>query len=394
MPSNNTTAPDDALPPDASSETQDTSSPPEDLGEALLSQLESQAGNGRLEWEGGASIDVMADLSQRNQAEATAPAEAEAVAPDESQPAESQDEAPAPSSEASEETPAETQDETGDNETQPEVPVGGYLWVEGDEQQLFDDAQVREGLRLAAWARTLNDETRNAYAALEQGTAIAISREEYTAYNEWRSQKTKAARDSDLDNLIVDPDVAALISGLRDEVEALKAGPQPQSQGDANIDANLDATLAIVDRTAEAYANELGLSQQEVAWLVKEAADLNAFDMFMVQGAQVNPVTGRVERPADIALVTQQALNLVLPRNPVLYNRVQEHLAKSSTNTPQGESMSTAQADLALEAKKARASSVANAPSAAVTPASRKPMSSSEIVDAMAKDLAAAMSGE
>lgn len=443
-------------------DTNDPLAPPEDFGAAIAREFdrrtEGSTGAEVIEGEGGASVDAapLANSSvhgaaggdESNEGDAgdastpgnTVPDPAALLADDtdttSSESAESSVVDPASSESAGTAAPGTGTGGAGTSvsaaptsDPAPSDPAasttGGYTWSEGDRTETFTDDQVRQALYISAWAHSLPEETSAAFAAIEQGAAVAVSRDDYASYLAWRQSQERRARDTDLDNLDVDPEVAELIGNLRDEVAALKGQPnvapatapgQPlssltnsdlaqiqqtggltQEQRNANIDANLDATLDQVDAAATRYAEATGLNEQEIAALIEDAASVNAFQMFMAQGAQVNPATGQVIRPPDIEAVTNQALNFALARNPSLYRQVQQHMTTTpdpANTTPQvdmpQEDLSAAD-NSAVERKKARAASVSNAPSAANTPVPRASMSQGDMIAAMARDLAAAM---
>src|SRR5690606_41779848 len=108
-------------------------------------------------------------------------------------------------------------------------------------QAVIPDAYVERALSLMAWAQNLPQRPRDAVGMIESGQAVVIPRADYDQFVAWKNQQDKSQRDADLSNLDVDPDVAKLISELRDKVATLEAqqqqgGVDPQYQAQANAE--------------------------------------------------------------------------------------------------------------------------------------------------------------
>lgn len=379
--------------------------PPDDFGAEVLAEFQRRGfGEGGAvlasdevepvamadvgDWPGGATVAATPESPETSAAEAPAIPEAPATS---EAPEAGTVEAPASG------VPIPVEDES---DPAPEAPtseppsVSGYTWSEGDQSVDFSDDQVREGLTLSAWARSLSDETRAAFAGIEQGAAVAVPRDEYASFQAWRDQQQRDTRDSDLADLSdVDPDVAKLISGLRDEVSSLKAAAAPQPAASQSIgDANLDATFAAMEAATKLYGAEYGLTDEQVNQLTSEAVSLNVIPALSEQSAQRNPVTGALLRPGDPAAIMRQALDMALVRNPAIRAQVMGQV--NAAPTVDTDAVAPDSTDAALNSKKARASSVSTAPSAAVTSNARpSTMTPNDIVEAMANDLAAVLGG-
>lgn len=160
-------------------------------------------------------------------------------------------------------------------EPEPTPDPGGYVWNYLDPTtgapaaQRYDDRQIQEAIGLAAWARGLPDDVRDALGAVESGQAVAINRADYDRFHAWASQQSRGQRDSDLAKLDVDPDVAKVISDLRDEVSSLRGQSQgyPQQQGPGYNPAVTNA----LSQAVSTYRDARQLSQQEVDTLVQTA---------------------------------------------------------------------------------------------------------------------------
>lgn len=284
----------------------------------------------------------------------------------------------------------------------PSEPAGGWTWRwndgTGEHESTFSDEQLQRAVALSAWADSLPDETRTAMGALETGQAVAIPRSDYDQFIAWKNQQAQASRDADLANLDVDPEVAKLIGGLRDEVQQLRGGtPAPDPRNDPQTQqtyAQLEAAAQRMEGAMANYAQSRGLAPDEVSDLMNAALRAEVIPGFMEAGSQFNPVTGALLRPADVAQVTEQALDWALIRNPALKTRVlsgQPPAAQPPASTPAPAAQPPANDTVAQ--KKARASSLATAPSGAPapTPQTTRAMSETERVAAMAKEIEAAL---
>lgn len=428
---------------ETTTETPDEITPPDDFGAAIMAEFEKREfGTGGAamaddvgEWDGGATVDAskfaakinaetIAGLNKSIEAEfpqtgsegaegaaetpaATAPEAPAAVSP---AAAESSTADPIPTASTSAATAPVEQPQTSADT----APVaGGYTWEYNGQPIAFTDEQVQRGLSLSAWAEQLTEPTRAAMGALEAGQAVAIPRADYDQFQAWRNQQERSTRDRDLAQLDVDPDVAQLIAAQRDEIAQLRGTtsqasmPVAQQPAFGNATANLDATRDAFDRGISDYVTTNGLNAEEAQSLINTAIQANIIPSLMQSNATFNPVTGALLRPADIGQVTRQALDFALVQNPALHTAVIGRRNGSAGNpgnpgTPLSPSTLTAPSatnpaqPAALDpviAKRARASSLASAPSAAAPPAPRAtaPRQGQDLVSDIAADIAAAM---
>lgn len=405
-------APEELAPPDdfgasvlAAMEQREAASTPSTSSDADVESTDAVDFMGLKEWPGGTSVDAGVKPPEEAAAEEPAPevegeGEGETPAP-----------APAPAA-------GEPSTEEPSTEEAPASTVStGYTWNDGTQEVTFDDAQVQNGLVLAAWAQNLPEPTRQAFAAIEAGQAAAVSAQEYEAFTAWREtrQREEAVNAPDLVDL--DPEVASVIAELRGEVAALR-GQTEQSTAPSTVDANLNATLARMDAAGTEYRSTHHLTDDEYNALYDTVVASETVPVISQQMAQFNPATGALVRPADPGEVFKRALDIALTQSPELLQQVQSRIASPpgastspesagitdpgeapvpsvASTTPSTPSTTSVQADTRLAAKKARASSVASAPSAAVAPPPRHvPLSSPETVSAMAKELAAVLGHE
>lgn len=287
---------------------------------------------------------------------------------------------------------------------QTEQPSGGYTWVDGEQSQTFDDDTVRQALYTLDWARSLPDEGRAAIAAVTNGQGVVIARADYEAFQQWQAQQsapqpqqqTQPDRDADLRALDLEPDALAALVKTRDDLDALKSmiaqqAPQepfvPQDM-QQTVNANMDNTVVAFDTAIHQYAENRGMTPQEMELLAGEMVSMNIIPTLAQQMATIHPVTGQVIAPAPVTDVVSQAMDTALLRNPNLWEtlmtRAQSAPAAdgSTPPTPAG----PVGGDDVITAKKARAASVASAPSATTTPAPRRisQMGNQEVVTEIA----------
>jgi hypothetical protein len=327
-----------------------------------------------------------------------------------------------------------------DNTTVPDpaAPPAGYDFhyvdpTTGQSQtrHLSDDS-VRQAIGLASWANSLPDNTRAAFAAIEAGQAVAISRADYDQFVAFVNQ-TQAegvnrgpASPPRIDTSTLDPDAAQAIDALQSQVSGLQAllqaqnGQQAQApnQGyqpvdpsfQANVDANLTATSQAFDNAIQVYAQARHLTSEETERLVNVAVDAQIVPHFQRRYTQVNPVTGQILEVADPARVVYDSLDYALYQTPDLYRSVAGRVNTPAAPAPPAAGTSpssspappppqtTAVPGLAsdITAKRAQAASLATAPSAAIAhpPRDVRGMNREQVAEAMAADIARVMAGQ
>jgi len=230
-------------------------------------------------------------------------------------------------------------------------------------------------LSLAAWAENLPSNTREAFAAIETGTAVPVNRADYEQFVAWQRMRTSKQADTDFDDLD-DDDLrrSAEIAELRAEVDRLRRQPLVD-QYTAQTE---QATVTFVS-TAEQYAAERGLSEDEMAVVLNYAVEANVIPGIANSLRQYSP-TGQLVRDADYTEVARRAFDFAMVNHPQFRGRT----APVPGNQPDPTAI-----------KKARAGSLASAPSAAVTtpPIDVRQMSEADRRNAMAEELRAAMNG-
>lgn len=299
---------------------------------------------------------------------------------------------------------------TDDGGEQP-AEVGGYVWqwtdqaTQAAQAQRFTDDQVQNALRIAAdqrvhqglalveWASQLNPEQREAMGHVADGTAVTVARADYDRYQAWLHQQTTASRlPSDIDQF--DPEAARLIREQQDQIARLEAQqpqqPQPYESPEAvALARSYNSAIAGIKQTWQ-------LTDAEMDQLYTQAQPFVAG--LQVQHSQFNPLTGQLLRPADPNQVMYDAFSFAISRNPALHEAVlgRARPASAPTGTPGEATPAQTLPARDISGKRARAASMASAPSAAVTPAPRsvKSMSEQELNDAMAAELTRHMNGD
>lgn len=295
---------------------------------------------------------------------------------------------------------------TQTSETSATGDTSGYVYRYTDPatgqpaQAVIPDAYVERALSLMAWAENLPQQTRDAIGMIESGQAVVIPRADYDQFVAWRNQQDKSQRDADLSNLDVDPDVAKLISELRDKVATLETqqqqgGVDPQYQAQAN--AELSALNREIAAAQQEYAQTRGLTAEDAEALMATAVQAEVIPLFMQQYAVRNPVTGALLQYPDMRKVTEAALDFALTQHPNLHEKViaarQNKATPTAGATPSQPEPAQSEEDRKVAAKKARAASLATAPSGAVAPppATVKSMSEHDRIMAMAREIEQAL---
>ena len=298
--------------------------------------------------------------------------------------------------------------EPGTSEQPPETAeVGGYVWRWSDEatqapaEHRFTDEQVQEALRVAAdertrvglelhkWAESLAPEQRNAMGAVAQGQAVAVPRADWDRFQAWQhAQQTAARLPADLDSY--DPEAAKVIREQAEKLAAYEATlAQQPAQPQPQYSAEHQALARQYDDAISQLQRDWRLTDDERMYLLNEARPFVA--SLQMHGSRYHPVTGELWQAADPGKVMHEAFSFALTRNPELYNLVASR-AQALPNQPttQASAQTPPLAPVTdINAKRARAASLAAAPSAAVTPSPRTvlQMTDSEVVGAMAEEL-------
>jgi hypothetical protein len=231
-------------------------------------------------------------------------------------------------------------------------------------------------LGLAAWSENLAPQTREAFAAIETGAAVAISRADYERFAAWQQARQNDPGFDDFDE--VDPRIAERLARLESENAQLRAQPLA-----AQYNAQADHATTTFVETAASYAAARGLSEDEMGRVFQTALNSGVISSFAEQGRTYSP-TGQLVRDADYADVARKAFDFAMLNDPQLRELAFQPAPTSGSHEPDPTAV-----------KKARAGSLASAPSAAVStpPVDVRQLSPMDRSKAMADELRAAMSG-
>lgn len=229
--------------------------------------------------------------------------------------------------------------------------------------------QIRHMAEIAGWAQALPDETRQQFAAIEQRRAVAVDQAEYERFRGWQqSQQTQRGTSTPADPWAdfadeLNADQRAELNRLQQdsaELERMRMQPSQQQIVDAVVEGQRREMRFMSAQNQ--WADDNGLSGEEADQLLHTAIQSGAIGQFVQRHTRYSP-TGQ-ELSVDIEAAARQALDFTLFQNPDLHTRVltARQQAAAGTGTPP---QSTPTTD-PVAAKKARAASVASAPSASV----------------------------
>lgn len=298
------------------------------------------------------------------------------TAEDEDEDEDFEDDRPAPTPEPAGD-PDEEYDPTEDpSPTSDPVPAPARLSVPipGTDQMYDVDVDTAQKLLgLAAWAEGLQPQTREAFAAIETGAAVPVTRADYERFLAWSQMQSR----DDADNFDDDDPTAREVAALRAEVARMRQQPLVEQYNQT-----ADRATNIFVQTAESYAESRGLSEGEMGEVFQYAINAGVIGSIADSMRQYSP-TGQLVRDADYGEVARRSFDFALVNHPQFRDR-------ALAGPPSG-----ASAPDPTAIKKARAGSLASAPSAAVSTPSIdvRQMSDFDRRSAMADELRAAMSG-
>lgn len=277
----------------------------------------------------------------------------------------------------------------------PSAPVASdHLSVPLPDGKTFDlTADVAQGyIALGAWAQNLQPETRQAFAAIESGQAVAITRADYEQFEAWRSTKgqLQGAPSQDtwqhLEESGVDP---VIIAQLRAQEQKIVQLQQPAPQDFTAAQHELNAKQAAYESGEQNWASTRGITDATTLERLRSIAIRDGVIPTLVErGRQYSP-TGVLLRDADLTQVAAQAMNYALATDPELHSEV---LTRSAAGP---EPTSPTASDRRVNEKKARAGSLAAAPSTAVpSPSGPTTNNVQALTDAMAGFISQRMNGD
>jgi len=249
------------------------------------------------------------------------------------------------------------------------------LKIDGQDYTLNTE-QAEYLLRVNSWLEAVPPEMKQAWSAIEQGTAVAISVEELTrlraaaAATQQPARQPAAPAPPNVDDL--DDDVVAYIQSLEARVaptqqqqptaDAFQQQGQP-SAADIAAAANHQAQRAMqmrqeLDQVNTAWQAQWGLTDQQMERLGEVTAQLNVIPRLSNQQAQYSP-TGQLLREASFPAVIRDAYEMAMNADPDL-RAVRDEMIYTQRVAQE------AHRNSAVNTKKSLAGSLASTPSAAV----------------------------
>lgn len=254
--------------------------------------------------------------------------------------------------------------------SEPAPPPEGYTRVtlaNGDIVDLNAD-QIEYMLQVNTWLDTIPADIKQQWGEIQEGRARAVPAEAYAAYDAWRaagSPTPQPPAKPDLSDL--DPEQRAYLEEL--ERRATPTLPPPAPAPDApSIDALAAAQRARIERGIELrstvdavnaeFAERYGMTGEQLQHLTRVAADLNIVPAIMEKHRRYSP-TGVLLQDADFRTVATEAYAMAMAADPELANIHDTYVYNQRAAAVQ-------QANATTDAKKARAGSLATAPSTTV----------------------------
>ncbi len=263
-------------------------------------------------------------------------------------------------------------------------PSGNMTLHFGEETYELTPEVATELLSTAAWLQNLPPDVVQGLALLEQGQAVALPHEEYARFQAWKQSgapATQAPAPVRPDSLAyADPEVAAYVERLEAQTRstgtpvASQGTPQGTPQAATTSPFNnpaydaAQANAIAVQRQAEVmrdletakgtFKAQYGLTDEQVEYANRMVAEARIIPT-LVQNHTLKAPTGSTIREADFATVMREAYEHVMATDPTL-RQVRDDVLFNQRLAQQQEVETT------TAAKKARAGSLATAPSAAV----------------------------
>lgn len=287
---------------------------------------------------------------------------------------------------------------SGDATAAPATPSAEHLSVPLPDGTTYDltpeDAQGY--IALGAWAQNLPPETRQAFAAIEGGQAVAITRADYEQFEAWRSTRahspgTQAAAPTQdtwahLEDAGVDP---VIIAQLRAQEQTITRLQQPAPADHTAANARLQQDMHSYETGEANWASTRGITDETTLKSLRDVAIRHKVIPKFIEDGRLYSPTGVLLRDADLEVVAAQAMNYALATNAELHSEVLTRQTQSAAPT------SPSVSDQRVAAKKARAGSLAAAPSTAVpSPSGPTTNNVQAMTEAMAGFISQRMSGD
>lgn len=275
-------------------------------------------------------------------------------------------------------TPLVAPDAPSTTSTAPE----SFRFLDGDTEVELSQDQLRRLVGLDRWATSIPESTARQFAAIEQQVAVAVPTDEYAAFQAWRAGQagqSSGAGQSQRDAEWVqdlDPQAAEAFARLQAETVALQQqnaalAQQAAAAHQPSVAAEMEQRIAVFDAAIDEYAATTGLTPEQAGELLEMATAAGVIPMFIENQRHYSP-SGVLVQDADLAVVARQALAFARAQRPGLAapapgSAPALSLVPPVTTDPTSTAPTPTQPDPTVQ-KRARASSLAAAPSAATTP--------------------------
>lgn len=279
------------------------------------------------------------------------------------------------------EPPAATTPTAGTPEPTP-APTS-FKFRDGDAEIELSEDQVRRLVGLDRWATSIPEQVARQFAAIEQQVAVAVPTDEYAAFQAWRAgttgqQSGRGTQPSRDDEWVqdLDPQAAEAFARLQAETIALQQQNAALAQQAANarqpeLANEVDAKIAVFDTAIADYAASTGLTPDQAGELLEVAVAAGIIPTLVESQRHYSP-SGMLVQDADLALVARQALDFGRLQRPGLTPTPVAPAPTTAPTAPPALSLvppvPAAHVPDPTVQKRARASSLAAAPSAATTP--------------------------
>jgi hypothetical protein len=264
---------------------------------------------------------------------------------------------------------------------------------DGNTAQITQDDAARL-IGLDQWARSLPDQTVRAFAAIESGDAIAISRAQYDQFALWaagqNSQTSQTAAPAPVFDEFTDDTTKALYQQVQQLQQTVQYQQQQQVDQQAayqvaQMEAYLQQRADVFEGSFNEVAKNYGLTDAESIAALNYAANSRLVQSVNNELTVINPATGAVIRDADPAQVAQVTFERAVMLVPELRQKAIDQQVQARLDAERNAITATNQ-------KKNRAASLSSAPAAATsTSRNVREMSTQEIEAAIAAELRAAI---
>jgi hypothetical protein len=281
--------------------------------------------------------------------------------------------------------------------TETATTASTYRYVDGDQSVELSDDQIRTMVALNQWAAGIPEPVARQFGAIEQGIAVAVPTDEYARYQAWLASQSGQAPRSAAPTSVpaewdLDPEAQQAFAALQAENAALAqqadlARRQAATSLQPAVVAEQERIIATFDKAVTDYAAQYGITVDQANSLLDAATNANIIGN-LVDAQRVYSPSGVMVRDADFATVARQALDFGRLQHPDLATfpsivaGAPGAAAPAPTPNPVAPTVS-------VESKKARAASLAAAPSAATVPPGYNPTAATpqQQRDAMAQFL-------